>query len=305
MVTQRLAPQSEKQRHIESMSFSELPEYRFMGVYYIQNTVSGKFYVGSSQDVFKRIGDHFNLLKNGNHHNIHLQRAYTKHGVENFAWGICDEVIDAEQLLSIEQEWIDAMGDYNICTEAGSTRGYKASDETKAKLSALFSGERNPMYGTKRPDIAELMSRVHGGKSLTEEHKRKCSDALKGHRGPWDNPESVAKIIAAGRAANTGRKHSAETRAKVADASRGRVKSDETREKLRIASTGRKHRPEIKALIGDMKRGKRIKFSEEEIRKRTERILVARASLTEEQKEALKAKSAETRRRNKELKASQ
>ena len=279
------APQSERQQRIESMAFSALPEYRFMGVYYIQNLISEKTYVGSSQDVFKRIGDHLNLLKNGNHSNIHLQRSYTKHGLENFAWGICEEVFDIEHLLSVEQAWIDVLGDYNICAEAGSTRGYKASDETKAKLSLLFSGEKNPMYGTKRPDIAALMSRVHGGTTLSEEHKQKCSESLKGNRGPWDNPESAAKVIAAARAANTGRKHSDETRAKVSAAGMGRVQSAETREKLRVASTGRTHTEETKELIGSKKRGKPLQFSAEDLEKRTARLHTHLASLTEEQKE--------------------
>lgn len=280
-----LAPRSEKQQRIESMSFSELPEYRFMGVYYIQNLVSEKFYVGSSQDVFKRIGDHLTLLKNGNHTNIHLQRSYIKHGVENFAWGVCEEVFSIDQLLVVEQEWIDVMGDYNICVEAGSTRGYKASDETKAKLSQLFSGELNPMYGMKRPEIGVLMREVHTGRVLSEEHKKKCSEALKGNRGPWDNPESVEKIIAAGRAANTGRKHSEETRAKVSAAGMGRVQSAETREKLRVASTGRTHTEETKELIGSKKRGKPLQFSAEDLEKRTTRLHAHLASLTDEQKE--------------------
>lgn len=277
-------PQSEKQRAIEALSLSDLPNYRFMGVYYLQNTASGKLYVGSSQDVFKRIGSHLNMLQNGRHSNVHLQRSFDKHGLNNLVWGVCEEVFDVEQLLRVEQEWIDIIGDYNICTEAGSTRGYKASEETRAKLSAMFSGENNPMYGTKRPEIGELMRKVHTGKTLTDEHKQKCSEALKGHRGPWDNPESAKKIVEAARAANTGRKHSAETRAKLSAASRGHVKSEETREKLRIANTGRKHTEETKALIGDMKRGKPLQLSEEDIEKRTARLHAHLASLTDEQK---------------------
>jgi hypothetical protein len=93
------------------------------------------------------------------------------------------------------------------------------------------------MYGTKRPEISEIFRRLHTGRVLSEEHKRKCSEALKGKRGPWDNPESAAKVIEAVRLANTGRKHSEETRAKVSAAGMGRVVSEETREKLRNNAT--------------------------------------------------------------------
>lgn len=219
---------------IEALSFSELPDYRFMGVYYIQNLVTNRFYIGSSADVYSRIKSHLNMLQRGVHSNIHLQRSYNKHGQDKFAWGVCEEVFDIDQLLVVEQTWIDVMGDYNICTEAGSTRGYKATEETRAKLSAVKSGINNPMYGTKRPEVGEIFRKLHTGKVLSEEHKRKCSEALKGKRGPWDNPESVAKIIEAARASNTGRKHSDETRAKVSAAGMGRVVSEETREKIRV-----------------------------------------------------------------------
>lgn len=226
-------PRSPRRVVIESMSFSKLPDYRFMGVYYIQNCASNKFYVGSSFDVYSRIKSHLNLLQCNCHTNIHMQRSYNKHGQDRFTWGICEEVFDLDQLLLVEQVWIDVIGDYNICTVAGSTRGYVATEETRAKLRAKNAGEGNPMYGTKRPEVGEAFRKLHTGKVLSEDHKRKCSEALKGNRGPWDNPESAAKVLDVCRVVNIGRKHTAETRAKVSTAGIGRVVSEETREKLR------------------------------------------------------------------------
>ena len=279
---------------IEALSFSELPDYRFMGVYYIQNLVTNKFYIGSSADVYSRIKSHLNMLQRGVHSNIHLQRSYNKHGQDKFAWGVCEEVFDIDQLLAVEQTWIDVMGDYNICTEAGSTRGYKATEETRTKLKILNSGSNNPMYGTKRPEVGEIFRKLHTGKVLSEEHKRKCSEALKG--GPWDNPESVAKIIEAARASNTGRKHSDETRAKVSAAGIGRVVSEETREKIRVKSTGRVHSEDTKAKLSEMKRGKTLNLSDEERANRSARAKLIRSKMTDEQKAALVQKMLETKR---------
>ena len=281
---------------IEALSFSELPDYRFMGVYYIQNLVTNKFYIGSSADVYSRIKSHLNMLQRGVHSNIHLQRSYNKHGQDKFAWGVCEEVFDIDQLLAVEQTWIDVMGDYNICTEAGSTRGYKATEETRAKLSAVKSRINNPMYGTKRPEVGEIFRKLHTGKVLSEEHKRKCSEALKGNRGPWDNPESVAKIIEAARASYTGRKHSDETRAKVSAAGMGRVVSEETREKMRVKSTGRVHSEDTRAKMSASMSGTPKTLSDDERQRRRIAAASIYSKLTDEQKTARVQKMLETKR---------
>ena len=281
---------------IEALSFSELPDYRFMGVYYIQNLVTNKFYIGSSADVYSRIKSHLNMLQRGVHSNIHLQRSYSKHGQDKFAWGVCEEVFDIDQLLAVEQTWIDVMGDYNICTEAGSTRGYKATEETRAKLSAVKSGINNPMYGTKRPEVGEIFRKLHTGKVLSEEHKRKCSEALKGNRGPWDNPESVAKILEAARASYTGRKHSDETRAKVSAAGMGRVVSEETREKMRVKSTGRVHSEDTRAKMSASMSGTPKTLSDDERQRRRIAAASIYSKLTDEQKTARVQKMLETKR---------
>lgn len=280
----RPLPQSPKRVLIESMSFSKLPCYRFMGVYYIQNCTSNKFYVGSSFDVYGRIKSHLNLLQRNAHTNIHMQRSYNKHGPDSFAWGICEEVFDLDQLLTVEQEWIDVMGDYNICTEAGSTRGYVATEETRAKLRAIKSGSGNPMYGTKRPEIGEMFRKLHTGKVLSTEHKRKCSEALMGNRGPWDNPESAAKVLAVCRVVNIGRKHTAETRAKVSNALTGRPVSEDTRDKLRAKATGVTHSADTKALLSRMKTGKKLNLSDEDRAQRSARASLIRSKMTDEQK---------------------
>ncbi len=289
-------PQSPRRVMIESMSLSKLPDYRFMGVYYIQNCASNKFYVGSSFDVYSRIKSHLNLLQRNCHTNIHMQRSYNKHGQDKFAWGICEEVFDIDQLLVVEQLWIDVMGDYNICTEAGSTRGYVATEETRAKLRAKNVGEGNPMYGTKRPEVGNLFRKIHTGRVLSEEHKRKCSEALKGHRGPWDNPESAAKVLDVCRVVNIGRKHTAETRAKVSAAGMGRVVSEETREKLRVSKLGTVHTNETKSLLSRIKKGKKLVLTDDERAKRSARAKLIRSKMTDEQKRAMVEKMLATKR---------
>lgn len=290
------APRSDKAKALKAMSVSDLPDYRLMGVYYIQNTSSDKFYIGSSQDIFSRIGSHFYALSKGEHHNIHLQRSYNKNGINAFVWGVCEEVFDVEALLGIEQEWIDEIGDYNICREAGSTRGVEVSQETRQRASVRNSGSGNPMYGTKRPDIAELMRELKTGITLSDEHKRKMSEALKGSKGAWAYPEIAERLREKLKGVNKGRKLTPEHREKISAAIKGRTPSDETREKLRVASTGRTHTEETKAKLSAARKGKKMNLSDEERQRRAENGRKVAAAITPEQRAYILKKALEAKR---------
>ena len=61
------------------------------GVYMIKNKINGKFYIGSSVDITYRWARHKRQLRNGNHHSIHLQRAWDKYGEENFEFKVIEE----------------------------------------------------------------------------------------------------------------------------------------------------------------------------------------------------------------------
>lgn len=277
-------PRSDRAEQLKAMSISDLPAYSLMGVYYIQNTESGKFYIGSSQDVFSRISSHFSMLMSNSHHNAHLQRAYNKSGADRFVWGICEEVFGEGGLLQIEQEWMDVMGDYNICREAGSTRGVKLSEETRQKMSISRSGENNPMYGKKRPDIAALMSELKSGITLSDDHKRKMSESLKGSKGVWASPERAALLKEKLKGVNLGRVHTKETRAKISASLKGREISTAARENLRIASTGRIHTEETKKKISAAHLGKKLNLSDVERQRRAAACKLVTDSLTREQR---------------------
>ena len=55
-----------------------------IGIYMITNTIDNKRYIGKSIDLKRRIRKHKYYLSNETHHNIHLQRAYNKYGLEYF-----------------------------------------------------------------------------------------------------------------------------------------------------------------------------------------------------------------------------
>lgn len=267
-----------------------------MGIYIIYNVLSKKYYVGSSVDVDRRLSGHLNNLRKGTHDNAHLQRAFIKHGETCFVWGLAEEVKDREHLLSVEQEWIDLVGDYNICRVAGNTLGWTPTEETRARMSAAQKGENNPMFGVKRPEISALMSEVHKGRKLSDEHKAKMSAALKGKRGPWNDPDKAAKILEAARLGRLGKPHDEETRRKISEKIKGRKLSEEHKRKIAEKSSMQKHTLETRKKISEARKGKPINLSDEERQRRAEQVVKVTGQLTDEQKSNKAKKGRETRR---------
>jgi group I intron endonuclease len=84
-----------------------------IGIYKIKNLVNDKCYYGSSKNIEKRWRTHKNHLKNGKHHNIHLQRSWDKYGEDNFVFEVVEEC-DENILLELEQKYLDSNPEFNI-----------------------------------------------------------------------------------------------------------------------------------------------------------------------------------------------
>ncbi len=116
-------------------------------VYAIANKENGKVYVGSTVNLAKRWSEHWNALERGNHHSVHLQRAWNKSGAEAFELRVLedcapDTVVDREQYWCDSlRSWDHACG-YNIRLLAATSKGIKLSAETRAKMSAAHKGRK-------------------------------------------------------------------------------------------------------------------------------------------------------------------
>jgi hypothetical protein len=89
------------------------------GVYKITNIINGKFYIGSSVNITKRWWEHKKHLKRKIHCNPHLSAAWNIHGEKSFLFEVVRHVQNKEDLLTVEQSYIDKYWDggkqcYNI-----------------------------------------------------------------------------------------------------------------------------------------------------------------------------------------------
>jgi len=133
------------------------------GIYMIKNKINGKFYIGSSVDIAYRWARHKRQLRNGNHHSIHLQRAWDKYGEENFEFKVIEECSE-DITFKREQYYLDLYKSYN--NDVGYI-GTKQTEKTKQKIRDWYlthehpskgrcgelapcygrTGEKHPMYG--------------------------------------------------------------------------------------------------------------------------------------------------------------
>lgn len=246
---------------------------RKCGIYQIKNTVTGDYYLGSSNDIRKRIWQHRNDLVNNKHHSPHLQRSYNKYGEGAFEFTTI-LLCDVEHKLHLEQGLLDLLHPvYNVAKNAAASaqgthhsaetrakisegnKGKKCSEETKRRMSAATSGENNPNYGKHLPmETKAKLSAVLMGRVASEETREKMSLAMIGNTNSKGN---VLTDIHKQRIANsnTGKKRSEETKRKIGLSKtgntyrRGVKLSDETREKLSLSHLGNVPSEETRAKM--------------------------------------------------------
>lgn len=124
---------------------------------------TGSFYVGSAVSLTKRMRDHVNKLKRGNHPNKWLQNTYTKHGLDDFKVCIVEYDILPKTLLEREQVYLDRWYDnqvvcMNMCPTAGNALGRKHSEETKKKMSVAHKGKKASTETLAKQSVAGKLS---------------------------------------------------------------------------------------------------------------------------------------------------
>lgn len=141
------------------------------GIYKIENTNNGKFYIGSATHFYNRKSDHLRRLRLGIHKNIHLQNSFNKHGEKYFVFSLIEEC-ERKDLPVKEQHYIDTLKPvYNICTKVEGRWGLTHTEEVKNK-------------------IKDSVTKFHNEIGHSEDTKQKIANTLRGRK---QSPETIEK----------------------------------------------------------------------------------------------------------------
>jgi len=220
-----------------------------VGVYKITHRETGRCYVGSSINIFKRWDAHRYPAHNNCHY---LAAAMKKYSPEAFDFQILEEIDTSKltliqtrvELLTTEQRWLDKLrpfppNGFNIRRYADSNLGIKRSLEAIQKTRIANTGRKFSQEVRKKvslacigrhhsPETRQKLSEARRGKPISLALRQKLSAIAIGRR---HSPEAIQRM----RVAQSGKILSLEHRQKIGNANRGRIPSLETRRKMSLA----------------------------------------------------------------------
>jgi group I intron endonuclease len=116
-------------------------KHQICGIYKLVNKATNQCYVGQSQNIKKRIKEHFRQLRWNKHPNKHLQNAFNKYGEHNFFGEVEVECTDLAELDMLEETflkqeaWFEEPTVYNISDFAKAPmRGKAHSEEVRHRI---------------------------------------------------------------------------------------------------------------------------------------------------------------------------
>ena len=207
-----------------------------MIIYKATNKENGKYYIGQTKGTLKnRIRSHKYASKNKD---TVFYRAIRKYGIDAFEWEVVEECSSKKELDECEVRLIaENLDGYNIA------KGGEGGDTISS----------HPDLDTIKANVSEF----HKGKTLSEEHKRKISEAHKGRKRGVMSEEHKRKISEGNRnsyskgrkAWNKGVPQTEEHKNKISEANKGKIKvfTEEHKENIGKAKKGKSNSMKGKA----------------------------------------------------------
>lgn len=180
---------------------------------YVHTFPNGKRYIGQCKEPAEA------RWKNGNGY---LRQKLIHNAIVKYGWGnVTHEIVcsgisreqayqrEAELIKELNTNAVNGGNGYNMSDggESGS-KGYRHTEEHKALMSQLQSGENNGFYGKKHSkETRQKISTVHKGKVMSEESRRKMSESRSGENHPQYGKHCSEETKQKLRKANLGEKH--------------------------------------------------------------------------------------------------
>ena len=210
-------------------------------IYILRNKINNKYYVGQTIKTFKE------RFRNHQVSRSYIGKALRKYRVANFEKIILEnipevELDEMERKLIIEYNSLVPNG-YNL--ESGGSKNHHLSDETKKKISEANKGNT---YGLghkltiEHKNKLKIIGKEKGfkeghipwnkGKILTDETKKKISEAKKGKSFSEEHKKKIGMASKNRIPWNKGKHLSEEHKKKISEANKGRIFSKETKKKM-------------------------------------------------------------------------
>jgi group I intron endonuclease len=212
-----------------------------IGIYRITCLPNGKVYIGSSVEIEERWTNHRSELRCKRHANIHLQRAWNKHGPDAFVFEILQAVPEAtrDELIEFEAAAIRLhKPKFNINLTPSKpplcdpdAPGRKRVSEARKRCCSTPEAKAAFKARMATPEVRAKQTASNRARAKTPEHRARAALMI--------TPEAVAKA----NLKRIGRKHSAEHREKVIAA----ISTPEAREKVAAKNRARVATPEWRA----------------------------------------------------------
>jgi len=214
------------------------------GVYMIKCISTGKYIIGETGNVKKRLAYHVQNLKGNRHENPYLQNAWNKYGEDKFSYHVLEYCNFSE--CKIREDYYCKLYDshnndkgFNL-RPTGIDLKSKFPQETKDKIKkSLQTSEKfknrdsgKGMRGKKHSGETKLqMSNSAKGKILSKETRKKISEARKGKKL---KKESILKQIDS-RKKNNNPWHTDITKQKISESNKGKAKSKTHCENMKLS----------------------------------------------------------------------
>lgn len=210
------------------------------GIYSITSP-SGKQYIGQAKSFKRRWWEHLYRLRDGKHHCKGLQNAFSKYGEDALVFSKI-AIVPVEQLDAREQEQIDSRARrmlYNVALFAAApARGRKMCEATRVAIMLANVGR------TKTPEERAKLAAANTGKKFSDAHRAALSEVRKKQSQETRDKNSLSQKarLEIHPHIRLGAILTADTKAKISEAHRGKILSEEHRAAI---SAGQRGKPRI------------------------------------------------------------